>query len=106
MRVEIDQPGYDKEPAHIDDLTSARGEVGRNFAYLSVVEGDIGRLVMPARRVDDAPPLSIDATNAPMTPAAQSDHCSLVDPAGAPTSATHSSSALYLTDNPSNGIGE
>src|SRR5215470_13713579 len=58
MRVEIDQPGYDKEPAHIDDLTSARGEVGPNFAYLSVVEGDIGRLVMPAPRVDDAPPLS------------------------------------------------
>src|SRR5689334_667163 len=54
MRVEIDQPGYDKQPAHVHDLATARGEVGPDFAYLSVTEGDIGRLVSPARRVDDA----------------------------------------------------
>src|SRR6516162_4361118 len=54
MRMEIDQPGYDKQPAHVHDLTTACGEVGPDFAYLSVTEGDIGRLVTPARGVDDA----------------------------------------------------
>jgi hypothetical protein len=54
MRVEIDQPGYDKQPARVHDLTTARGEAGPNFGYLSLAEGDIRCLVTPARRVNDA----------------------------------------------------
>src|SRR5580692_7724157 len=54
MRVEIDQPRHDEQPAHIDNLGAAGGEVAPDFGYLSVAEGDVGRLVAPARRVDDA----------------------------------------------------
>jgi hypothetical protein len=54
MCVEVDQPGHDDQPAHIDDLGTAGGEVACDFGYFSVAEGDVGRLVVPARRVDDA----------------------------------------------------
>src|SRR3974390_143833 len=54
MRVEIDQPRCDEQPTHVHDFTAARGEVGPDFAYLSITEGDIGLLVAPARWVDDA----------------------------------------------------
>src|SRR5580704_5652412 len=54
MRVKIDQPRHDEQPAHIDNLGAAGGEVAPDFGYLSVAEGDVGRLVAPARRVDDA----------------------------------------------------
>jgi hypothetical protein len=54
MCVKIDHPGHDEQPTHIDDLGAAGRQVARDFGYLSVAEGDVGRLVAPARRVDDA----------------------------------------------------
>jgi hypothetical protein len=54
MRVKIDQPWHDEQPTHIDNLGTAGGEVAPDFGYLSIAEGDVGRLVAPARRVDDA----------------------------------------------------
>jgi hypothetical protein len=54
MCVEVDQTGHDDQPAHIDDLGTAGGEVARDFSYFSVAESDVGRLVAPAGRVDDA----------------------------------------------------
>jgi hypothetical protein len=52
MRVEIDQPGHDEQPACIDDLGTVGGKIAPDFGYLSVAEGDVCRLVSPARRVD------------------------------------------------------
>src|SRR5215475_11641363 len=54
MRVEIDQPGHDDQPADIDGLRIAGGEIPPDFDHLSAVQGNVGRLVAPARRVDDA----------------------------------------------------
>ena len=53
MRVEVDQPGHDDQPTHVDDLRIAGGEITPDFSYFSVAEGDVGRLVAPARRVDN-----------------------------------------------------
>jgi hypothetical protein len=53
MRVEVDQPGHDQQPAHIDDLGTAGGEVTPDLSYSSVAEGNVGRLVAPARRVNN-----------------------------------------------------
>ena len=52
MGVEIDQPGHDEEPAGIDNLTA--GEIMPDRGNFPLVEGDIGRFVTPARRIDDA----------------------------------------------------
>lgn len=54
MPVEVDQPRHDEQPAHIKDLGISGGEVMPDFGYLSVAEADIGRLVVSARRIDDA----------------------------------------------------
>src|SRR5215831_4350676 len=54
MRVEIDKPGHYEQPAHIDDLGAVGGELAANFGYLSIAEGDVGGVVAPVRRVDDA----------------------------------------------------
>src|SRR6516162_5121991 len=54
MRVEVDQPGHDQQPPHIDDLATAGGKVTPDLSYLSVAEGNVGRLVAPARRVNNA----------------------------------------------------
>jgi hypothetical protein len=37
MRVEIDQPRHDEQPAHIDNLGAAGVEVAPDFGYLSAV---------------------------------------------------------------------
>src|SRR5215472_1375646 len=54
MRVEIDQPGHDEPPADINGLRIAGGEIPPDFDNLSAAQGSVGRLVAPARRVDDA----------------------------------------------------
>ena len=59
MRVEVDQPGHDEQPAHIDGLGTAGGKIMPDFSYLSVAEGDVGRLVAPGRRVIMRPPVRI-----------------------------------------------
>src|SRR5262245_54382363 len=53
MCVEIDRAR--EHPARVVDLDTASGKVAPDFAYLSVAEGDVGGLVDPARRIDDAP---------------------------------------------------
>jgi hypothetical protein len=54
MRVEVNQPRHDEQPARIDDLGIFDGVVTPDFGYLSVAEGDVGRLVAPTRGIDDA----------------------------------------------------
>jgi hypothetical protein len=54
MGVEVDQPRHDEQPAHIDGLGAADREFAPEPGYLAVAESDIGGLVAPARRVDDA----------------------------------------------------
>ena len=53
MRVEVDQPGHDDQPTHIDDLGIAGREIMPDFSYSSIGEGNVGRLVAPGRRVDN-----------------------------------------------------
>ena len=54
VRVKIDQSGHDNQPAYVDHVTTAGGEVGPDFGYFPVAESDVGGLVAPAYRVDDA----------------------------------------------------
>src|SRR5438128_2511517 len=53
MRVEIDQPGHDEEPAGVDDFGSTTGEVVPGPGYLPIAKSDVGHLVAPACRIDD-----------------------------------------------------
>jgi hypothetical protein len=53
MRVKIDQPGYDEEPARIDNLTA--GEIMPDRGHFAVAKSDVGHLVASTRRVDDPP---------------------------------------------------
>jgi hypothetical protein len=53
MRVQIDQPRHDNEPAHIDDLGAASAEVVADFDDLCVAKSDVGLLIAPGRWVDD-----------------------------------------------------
>jgi hypothetical protein len=54
MRMEIDQPGYHEEPAHIDDFGTVIREIVPDPGHFSVAKSDVGRLVATARRIDDA----------------------------------------------------
>jgi hypothetical protein len=51
--VEIDQPGRDEQPAHINGLGAAGGQITPDFSYSSVAEGDVGHLVASACWVDN-----------------------------------------------------
>src|SRR5215471_2736349 len=53
VRVEIDQPGHDEQPAHINGLGTAGREIAPDFSYFSVAEGDIGHLVASVCWVDN-----------------------------------------------------
>src|SRR5438128_11485693 len=52
MRVEIDQPGHDEEPAGVDNVAAA-GEIMPDRGHLSIAASDVGRLVAPACRIDN-----------------------------------------------------
>ena len=54
MGVKVDQPGYDKKPAGIDDFRPSAGKIGADRLHLAVGKSDIGRLVACSGRVDDA----------------------------------------------------
>ena len=54
VRVKIDQSGHDNQPAYVDHVTAAGGEVRPDFGYFPVIESDVGGLVAPAYRIDDA----------------------------------------------------
>src|SRR5215469_8826996 len=54
MGVKIDQPGRDKEPAHIDDLGPDAGQISPDLDDFSVGKGYVGYPVAAARRIDDA----------------------------------------------------
>src|SRR5215472_13618094 len=41
MRVEIDKPGHDEQPAYIDDLGTVGREIAPDFGYLSAFEDEI-----------------------------------------------------------------
>jgi hypothetical protein len=51
--VEVDQPGHDEQPAHINGLGAAGGQITPDFSYSSVAEGDVGHLVASACWVDN-----------------------------------------------------
>jgi hypothetical protein len=52
MRVQVDQPGHDEEPAGIDNLTA--GEIMPDRSHFPLAKGDVGRLVASACRIDNA----------------------------------------------------
>ena len=62
MCVKVDQTGHDDQPAHIDDLGTAGGEVARDFTYFSVAESDVGRLARPLAGSMTRPPLRTRST--------------------------------------------
>ena len=52
--VQVDQPGHDQKPTRIDDLRPSVGQIGADRFDPAIGKSDIGRLVEPARGIDDA----------------------------------------------------
>ena len=53
MRVEIDQPRHDEEPARIHNLGAAVGQIVPELDYLSFAKRDVDDFVAAARRIND-----------------------------------------------------
>ena len=65
VRVEINQPRHDEEPAHIDGLGSDAGQIAPDLGHLSVGKGYVGYPVAAARRIDDATTCENQIRNTP-----------------------------------------
>jgi hypothetical protein len=55
MCVQVDEAGHDKLAGGIDDFRAGARQVAADLGDLAVREGDVGDLVAPVRRIDDAP---------------------------------------------------
>src|SRR5215471_16722631 len=53
VRVKIDQPRHDEEPARIHNLGAAVGEIVPELDYLSFAKRDVDDFVAAARRIND-----------------------------------------------------
>src|SRR5215831_863900 len=53
VRVEIDQPRRDEEPARIHDLRTVVGEIVSDLDYLSFVKRNVDDFVAAERRIND-----------------------------------------------------
>src|SRR6516165_8027571 len=54
VRVEIDQPRHDEEPARINDLRAVVAEIVSDLDHLSFAKRDVDDFVAAARRINDA----------------------------------------------------